>query len=116
MSEDGATPAVVDLARLLADTGASDGPLWTLASEDLNVNLLRFADGRGVPEHVNDEVDVLLVGVAGEGAIEVDGRALLLRAGQVCLVPKGSRRAIASVGGPFAYLSCHRRRGLLWPQ
>ncbi len=114
MSEHGATPTVVDLARFLAEAG--DGPLWTLASEDLNVNLVRFDGGRGVPEHVNAEVDVLLVGVAGEGAVEVDGRAMLLRAGQVCLLPKGTRRAIASTGEAFAYLTCHRRRGLLWPR
>lgn len=113
MSERDAIAVVVDPARFLAVAG--DGPLWTLASEDLNVNLVRFDAGRGVPEHVNTEVDVLLVGVAGAGVVEVDGRELVLQAGQLCLVPKGSRRAIASAGGPLAYLTCHRRRGLLWP-
>ena len=55
MNQESGTAAFVDLARLLADAGAGDGPLWTLASEDLNVNLLRFDGGRGVPEHVNED-------------------------------------------------------------
>lgn len=109
-------PAVVDLGRRLRADPAGDGPIWTLASDDLNVNLLRFDAGRGVAEHVNDEVDVLIVVVAGEGAITLEGDTTPLRTGQVCLVPKGMRRAITSAGGSFAYLTCHRRRGLLWPQ
>ena len=103
------TPAEV-LARVVGP-----GPVWTRSSSDLNVNLLSFDRGQGVPAHVNDEVDVLLVVVAGEGVIVTDGATHTLRTGQVCLIPKGAERGIRSAGGPFAYLTCHRRRGGLMP-
>ncbi len=108
-------PAIVTLAQRLAADRGPDGPVFSLSSADLNLNLLRFDAGRGVPAHVNAEVDVLLVGVAGEGVLEIDGVARPFGAGQLCLVPPGARRAIRSAGGPFAYLTCHRRRGGLMP-
>ncbi|MGD9891273.1 MAG: cupin domain-containing protein [Dehalococcoidia bacterium] len=107
-------PEILTTAEVLARV-PGPGPVWTRSSADLNVNLLSFDRGQGVPAHVNDEVDVLLVVVAGEGAIEIDGVVHSVRAGQVCLIPKGAERAIHSAGGPFAYLTCHRRRGGLMP-
>jgi quercetin dioxygenase-like cupin family protein len=105
---------VVNLAAL-AQTSADRGPAWTHEGEDLHLNLLVFDDGGGVAEHANDEVEVLVVGVAGEGAVEIDGQREPLGAGQAVVIPKGARRAIRSAGGRFAYLTCHRRRGGLWP-
>jgi quercetin dioxygenase-like cupin family protein len=102
---------LIALGRSQNDRGA----IWTHSSEDLNVNLLRFERGEGVPEHVNAEVDVLLVAIEGEGSIEIDGDALKLKAGQACIIPKGARRSIHSDATAFIYLSCHRRRGGLWP-
>lgn len=107
-------PPPVDLAALLA-AAAGPGPAWSLETDDLDVNLLRFDGGAGVPEHVNTEVDVFGVVVAGEGVLEVDGAAFPLLPGRAFLVSKGARRAIRSAGGPFAYVTCHRRRGRLWP-
>ena len=105
---------VVDLVAV-ARSVAGRGPAWTRRSEDLDANLLVFGAGEGVAEHVNAEVDVLLVGVAGEGVVAVDGRRLPLRAGQAILVPKGARRATLGRGDRFAYLTCHRRRPSLRP-
>jgi len=107
-------PAVVDLAAA-AEASAGSGPVWSHAGEDLNANLVVLGAGGGVAEHVNAEVEVLLVAVAGEGVVTLDGARLTLRAGQALVVPKGSRRAIAASGDRFAYLTCHRRRGGLWP-
>jgi quercetin dioxygenase-like cupin family protein len=107
-------PEIVHLAERLAAT-PGPGPVWTHASADLNVNLLSFDAGQGVPAHVNEEVDVLIVGVAGEGVVEVNGATHALTAGQVLVIPKGARRSLRSAGGPFAYLTCHRRRGGLMP-
>ena len=104
----------VDLAAL-ARAATAPGPAWTHQSEDLNVNLLVFASGEGVAEHINTEVDVLLVGIAGAGAVTVDGARQILRAGQALLIPKGANRSIRSESDPFAYLTCHCRRGGLWP-
>lgn len=114
MTEDADEPQIVTPAELLSGV-EGPGPVWTHTSADLNVNLVTFDRGQGVPAHVNAEVDVLLVIVAGEGIVELDGVAHPIRAGQLCLVPKGVERSIRSSGGPLAYLTCHRRRGGLWP-
>ncbi len=106
---------IVELAALVR-AATAPGAAWTHQSEDLNVNLLVFASGEGVAEHVNTEVDVLLVGIAGAGAVTVDGTRQILRAGQALLVPKGANRGIQSESDSFAYLSCHCRRGGLWPR
>jgi quercetin dioxygenase-like cupin family protein len=89
--------------------------LWTQQSADLNVNLVALDAGQRLAPSVNGEVDVLLVGVAGEGVVTVDGQALALAAGQALVVPKGAQRAIVAGAARFAYLTCHRRRAGLWP-
>ena len=105
---------VVDLAALAQESTIRQ-PAWAYQSADLNVNLLVWGADEGVVEHVNSEVDVLLVGIAGDGFVEVDGTAHPLRSGQALIIPKGTRRAIRSARGRFAYLTCHRRRAGLWP-
>jgi quercetin dioxygenase-like cupin family protein len=109
-----ADEGMVDLAALTRAASAQ-GAAWTHQSEDLNVNLLVFAVGEGVADHVNDEADVLLVGVTGAGAVTIDGAQQILSAGHAIVIPKGTNRGIQSVSDPFAYLSCHRRRAGLWP-
>lgn len=104
----------VDLAALAASCPGV-GPVWTHQSDDLNVNLLVFAASDGVSEHVNAEVDVLLVGIEGHGRVEIDGRGQALTSGQALVIPKGARRAIRATSERFAYLTCHRRRAALWP-
>ena len=80
--------------------GKREGSIWTLEqSSDLNVNLVRFPAGGGVGEHVNEEVDVLVVGVSGSGVIAVDGREHPLRAGTLAFVPKGARHSRKSNRG-----------------
>jgi quercetin dioxygenase-like cupin family protein len=106
---------IVDLAALTRAATAS-GAIWSRESEDLDINLLVFAAGEGVAEHVNAEVDVLLVGIAGQGTVMIDGTPQHLSAGDAIVIPKGTNRGIQSVSDPFAYLSCHRRRGGLWPR
>ena len=104
----------MDLYECLAATGERAGAIWTLEqSAELNANLVRFSTGGGVEEHINEEVDVLFVGVAGSGVVEVDGHKHSLRAGKVALVSKGARRSTRSKSGDFAYLTVHRRRGPL---
>jgi quercetin dioxygenase-like cupin family protein len=104
---------IVDLHEILA-TEEWSGVVWTLEQgDDVNVNLVRFPPGRGVGEHVNDEVDVLVVGVSGLGIVAVDGYEHHLRVGTVAFIPKGARRSTRSESGDFAYLTVHRRRGPL---
>jgi mannose-6-phosphate isomerase-like protein (cupin superfamily) len=106
--------APVDLLAILR-ASAARGPLWTRQSADLNVNLVALDAGQALAASVNAEVDVLLVGMAGVGVVTMDDEPLALAAGQALVIPKGARRAIASAGERFAYLTCHRRRDGLWP-
>jgi quercetin dioxygenase-like cupin family protein len=104
----------VDLRELLAAAGDRTGVIWALEeSGDLNANLVRFDAGGGVGEHVNDEVDVLFVGVSGSGYVEVDGEEYALGPGKLVFVAKGAGRSTRAAAGGLAYLTVHRRRGPL---
>lgn len=99
-----------------ARTSATPGAIWSLAgSADLNVNLVRFADGDGVEAHTNSEVDVVGVVIAGEGTIVVDGAASPVRAGQLFFLPRGAQRSIHAGPGELLYITCHRRRQGIMP-
>jgi quercetin dioxygenase-like cupin family protein len=100
----------VDL--LGVDPGDVDGVCWSLArGGDLDANLVRLAAGGSVGAHVNDEVDVLFVGVAGRGEVTVDGVGHPLRPGAVVAVAKGAERAVATApGSDVRYLTVHRAR------
>ena len=108
---------VIDLGVLAAQASAGDsaGAVWSLASADLNLNLLHFSAGDGVEAHSNREVDVIGLVIAGEGILELDDHQERLRPGLLFFIPKGARRAIRSASADFAYLSCHRRRAGLMP-
>lgn len=86
------------------------GPLWGLASSDLNATLLAWPPGHEVREHVNTELDVLLVVLQGGGSAVVDRREHALAAGRALLVEKGSTRTIRASDEGIRYLSVHRRR------
>jgi uncharacterized cupin superfamily protein len=98
-------------ADLLAASGT--GPVWGLASDDLNATMLAWPAGHEVAEHVNAELDVLLVVLHGEGTARVDGVEHALTFGHALLIPKGSARAIRAGAAGIRYLSVHRRRGPL---
>lgn len=111
-SRPGVSGAAADLARLA--TRGGEGAIWTLdGSEDLNANLVCFeaTEAEVIGEHVNDEVDVLFVGLRGAGTVRVEGDPHPLEAGCVVLAPKGSQRSISSETQSLAYLTVHRRRG-----
>ncbi len=112
--DDAADQAVGRLARI-AGSDEAHGLAWNTQSEDLNLNLLVFRTGEGIGEHQNPEVDVLLVGIAGEGIVFIDGHAHGLRTGDTIVIPKGARRSTQATGERFSYLTCHRRRGGLLP-
>ena len=103
-----ASEGPVDLLGL-----AGKGPLWGMASTDLNATLLAWPPGHAVAEHVNDELDVLLVTLQGHGHVVIDGETHDLAAGSAILVPRGTRRAITAGDDGVRYLSVHRRRGPL---
>lgn len=102
--------SVADLAPLLEAAG--DGVHWTLVPDgDLNANLVRLEPGHAIDEHANDEVDVLLVVLAGAGHVVVDDRSAPVAALVLAHVPKGASRSIHAGPEGLAYLTVHRRRG-----
>jgi quercetin dioxygenase-like cupin family protein len=103
-----------DLEAVAVSATGREGVVWALdGSEDLNAKLVHFGAGRDVGEHVNDEVDVVFVGVSGAGFVEVDGRAHALEAGKPVFVPKGVKRSTRGVSENFAYLTVHGWHGPL---
>jgi quercetin dioxygenase-like cupin family protein len=66
-----------------------------------------------VGEHINDEVDLIFVGVSGTGSIRTSGEERRLSAGTLVFVRRGARRSILSRSEGFSYLTIHQRRGPL---
>ena len=95
----------------LTELEGGNGPLWGLATDDLNATLLAWDEGRGTPEHVNEHLDVVLVVVAGEGTVRVVEVDHEVRAGDALLIPKGASRRITAGRRGLRYLTVHRRRG-----
>jgi hemerythrin-like domain-containing protein len=98
-------PPVADLAA-----GGGRGPLWGVATEDLNATLLAWDAGDGPPEHVNEERDVLYALVDGGGRLELDGEAMLVRAPAAFVVEKGRRRRLTAGRDGIRYLTAHLKR------
>lgn len=69
MTERSAHYELVDLG-----TAAGRGPVWGVATEDLNATLLCWDPGDGVPEHINADRDVLIVVIGGDGTLVVKRR------------------------------------------
>lgn len=99
----------------LCDTGGDgNGAIWSLPhGGDLDANLIRLEGGRTIDQHVNVEVDVLIVVWGGAGELFVDERPQALRQGIVVLIPRGRSRAIRAGADGIVYLSIHRHRGPL---
>jgi quercetin dioxygenase-like cupin family protein len=87
------------------------GPVWGAASADLNATLLDWPRGEGPAEHVNEQLDVLYVVLAGSATLTVDGEPRQLGAGEAAIVDKGARRALVAGPDGVRYLTAHKRRG-----
>jgi quercetin dioxygenase-like cupin family protein len=77
---------------------------------DLDANLVVLPPGGEIGEHRNDEVDVLVVVLAGAGAVSIDGTAQPLSPHVAVLLPRGSVRRISADGDGLRYLTVHRAR------
>ncbi|HEX5565888.1 MAG TPA: hypothetical protein VFY14_02925 [Streptomyces sp.] len=117
MSTHEAPRVLADLADL-ADCAARAAPerggaLWRLAERDrqLDANMVRLPPGAVVGEHVENDLDVLLVVVGGGGEI-VDGagRRQTLAPQAVVWLPRSSRRGLRAGPEGLVYLTVHRRR------
>jgi quercetin dioxygenase-like cupin family protein/iron-sulfur cluster repair protein YtfE (RIC family) len=90
--------------------GSSGGPVWSTASEDLNATLVEWRAGKGPPEHVNEERDVLVTVLDGSAVLLLDGEEHRLDRGQTMVVGKGAARRITAGPEGVRYLSVHLRR------
>ena len=98
----------IEVADLLRPQGT--GPLWGMASSDLNATLLAWPPRHAIEEHINPERDVLLLVLEGDGVVWIDGVEHHLARGQALLISKGRSRAIEAGAAGIRYLSVHIRR------
>ncbi len=106
---DAVRPDGVDLSGL-TESGSS-GAVWSLRhGGDLDANVVWLRPDDTIDEHVNDEVDVLVVVWSGEGELTSDGRPVALRPGVVVQIERGARRSVVASPDGVTYLSVHRRR------
>lgn len=104
---------LVDLQALLAER-AGPRVRWS-ASGQLQTNLVVLAPGEQVDEHVERELDVTLVVVAGELSLLHGRRQDRATAPAVVVLPAGTRRALTAGPTGAAYVTAHRRRPSLLP-
>jgi quercetin dioxygenase-like cupin family protein len=107
------------MARVLCDvralTGELPGPtgvLWKLAESgrQLDANLVRLPAGERIGTHAEPDLDVLVLVVAGDGAMDTPEGELPLAEGGLLWLPHGSTRGITAGPGGLAYVTVHRRR------
>ena len=97
----------------IPDDGGS-GVVWSLPhGGELDANIVRLAPGDAIGEHVNDQVDVLVVVWSGSGDLVVDARRVPLETGVITCVERGCSRSIRAGDDGLVYLSTHPRRGPL---
>ncbi|MGB9738118.1 cupin domain-containing protein [Chloroflexus sp.] len=106
---------VIDIAEAVR-SARHDGAIWSVNSEQMNVNLMRLRTGATIPEHVNAELDVLLAVYEGEGELIVNGEAIALGPGVAVVVPRNAQRMLRCLRGPLVFLTAHRQRGGLMPR
>jgi mannose-6-phosphate isomerase-like protein (cupin superfamily) len=107
---------VTSFTELAGADGAdgADGVVWSSPrGGGLDANVVRLGAGNAIEEHVNEQVDVLLVVWSGTGELEIDDRRVPLAAGTVALIPRNARRRIVARTGGLTYLSTHPARGPL---
>jgi quercetin dioxygenase-like cupin family protein len=103
---------VVDVGS--TDTRGRPGAVWSLAhGGDLDANLVHLDPGGLIAAHTNDEVDVMILVIAGRGQLCIDSAVHSLRGDVLALVPKGSPREIRAGDQGITYLTVHRRRAPL---
>ncbi len=94
----------------------NSGPQWGEESEQLDVTVLSWEEGRGLEAQINNELDVVFVILQGKGIATVAGEEIALHAGMVLPIPKGVERAVRSTSERLTYASIHQRRRGLMPK
>lgn len=103
---------IVNLEAILEGAIGRTGPIWGVASADLNATLLVWKRGDAVQAHINDEVDVVIVVLRGQAALQLDGTSHHLNAGDIAVLPKGLERSMVALSDTLVQVNIHRRRNL----
>ncbi|MFI9270720.1 cupin domain-containing protein [Kitasatospora sp. NPDC052896] len=108
------TPRLLaDLSECVAEAGPERrGALWRLTepARQLDANLIRLPAGAVVAEHRENDLDVLLLVVAGDGTLLDGARTVPLGAGALAWLPRAARRGLRAGPDGLVYLTVHRRR------
>ncbi|MFI8292305.1 cupin domain-containing protein [Streptomyces sp. NPDC085614] len=112
-------PSSAPVAHVLCDTAAlatiapgRSGAVWRLAESgrQLDANVVSVPPGGRVETHVEPELDVLLLVVAGDGTLLRPDEPLPLGEGSLVWLPHGAIRGLAAGARGLAYLTVHTRR------
>lgn len=114
-----ADPRVLCDTRALAEAPPlPGGVLWKLAESgrQLDANVVRLAPGRRIEAHTEPQLDVMLLVLAGDGALGTGpgGEPQPLTEGALVWLPHGSARGITAGAAGLTYVTVHRRRPGMW--
>lgn len=101
-----------DTAALAAISPGRSGAVWRLAESgrQLDANVVSIPPGGRVETHVEPELDVLLLVVAGDGTLLRPDEPLPIGEGSLVWLPHGATRGLAAGTRGLAYLTVHARR------
>jgi quercetin dioxygenase-like cupin family protein len=100
-------PAAVDLAALEGDGGV----LWSASPAGLHANLVVLGSGATIGAHRNDDLDVLLVVLAGAATVTIGERPARVEATSALVIPRRAIRSITAGPDGVRYLTVHAARG-----
>lgn len=106
---------LADVHELVGDALVPSGARWTLAEpgRQLDANFVHLPAGRHVGTHLEPDLDVVLVVVAGGGIVGTPDGEQVIADGNVVWLPHGSTRCLTAGSHGLSYLTVHqRRRGL----
>jgi quercetin dioxygenase-like cupin family protein len=103
---------LADLHALAGDSRVPAGARWTLAEpgRQLDANLVHLPPGRRVGTHVEPDLDVVLVVVAGNGSVGTPDGRQQVASGNLVWLPHGAIRDLTAGSAGMSYLTVHRRR------
>lgn len=104
---------LADLAERVAGADPEQrGALWRLSepARQLDANVIRLPAAAVVDEHQENDLDVLLLVVAGGGTLLDGAQTLPLGVGALAWLPCTSRRGLRAGPEGLVYLTVHRRR------